>query len=182
MSLPVVAAIVAALVSVAATPAIARLAIALRLYDRPGDKRRIHTTPVPRLGGVAIFAAFTTALGIVYLLGSDEPTVHDASRLLWALCLGGGVSFLGGVFDDVRGIRPLVKLAAQTIGAVIAYAFGCRVETVGVASWVLPLGWASFPITLIWIVGVTNALNLIDGLDGLATGVALVALCTVTVA
>jgi UDP-GlcNAc:undecaprenyl-phosphate GlcNAc-1-phosphate transferase len=181
MSLPVVAVAVAMLVSVAVTPAIARLASALQWYDRPGDQRRVHTTPVPRLGGVAIFAAFATAMGVVYLIGQSWGH-QQVPRVLWALCLGGGMTFLAGVADDVREMRPLVKLAAQTIAAMIAYAFGCRVETIGLASWVFALGRTSLPITLIWIVGVTNAFNLIDGLDGLATGVALVALCTVTVA
>jgi UDP-GlcNAc:undecaprenyl-phosphate GlcNAc-1-phosphate transferase len=96
--------------------------------------------------------------------------------------IGGGLLLATGLIDDLRGISAPMKLLIQLIAAVLAYQFGFRIEVLSLGSAEFALGWLSLPLTLLWVVGVTNAFNLIDGLDGLATGVALVALATITFA
>ena len=97
-----------------------------------------------------------------------------------SIVLGGAILFTAGLIDDIRGLKPLSKLVAQCAAASLAYALGLRVEVLSVGNEAqIALGWLSLPLTVLWVVGVTNAFNLIDGLDGLATGVALVALGTI---
>jgi UDP-GlcNAc:undecaprenyl-phosphate GlcNAc-1-phosphate transferase len=131
----------------------------------PGGGRKIHHTPVPRLGGLAIYLGFTVAL--VALVRS--PFVP-------ALVLGGTLVFLLGVADDIRGINPWLKLAGQTAAATASALLGIRVEFL-TNPWdgIVLLGGLSLPVTVLWLVAITNAMNLIDGLDGLAAGVAAIA-------
>lgn len=166
-------------VSLLLTPVLVNIAHALRLYDHPTEVRRVHVTPIPRLGGVAVFGALAFTLiaagsGILPSYSLNDP------RLVWGIVLGGAVVFVAGLWDDLRGLSPAVKLGAQCVAAAVAFGFGFRIEVLGFGtSTEIALGWLSFPITLLWVVGVTNAFNLIDGLDGLATGIAIVALGTI---
>lgn len=173
---------VAVLAGALLTPLVIRMADMWAIYDAPLGDRRVHTEPLPRLGGVAIFAAAGLGLlasglaslgGLVAWSGSAE--------LFFGVLFGGGIVFATGLLDDVRGLRPITKFAAQLTGALVVYSYGFRLESLTLGSFDLHLGVLALPVTLLWIVGVTNAFNLIDGLDGLATGVALVGLATTLV-
>lgn len=173
--------VAALLASLLITPAVIRVAHARKLYDTPTDPRRVHTRPIPRLGGIAVFGA--TALGLLgaWLGGTAGlwlTTGYD--KFFLGILLGGSVLFATGLIDDLRGLRPSVKLVVQTAAALIVYFSGFEVSriTLGAESNLAIDAWLSPLITVLWIVGVTNAFNLIDGLDGLATGIALVALTT----
>lgn len=172
-----VAAFIAALVaSVAVTPSVIRLANRNGWYDQPGG-RRIHKRPVPRLGGIAVFAA--TLAGFLAAAGLGWRVAEHHWEFLAGILVGGAVLFTTGVVDDLRGLRPRTKLLAQLVAAGLVYAMGFRIEML--SFWPtadFSVGWLSLPLTLLWVVGVTNAFNLIDGLDGLATGIAIVALST----
>ena len=176
----VVAFLVAALSAAVITPLVIGGANRWHLFDAPDDTRHLHEHPVPRLGGVAVFIA--TMLGIASTLlyaPARQSLAADWHRFVLALLLGGTVLFAAGLVDDLRRIRPLAKIVAQCVAALIVAALGFRIEILGVGATVLNLGWLSIPVTILWIVAVTNAFNLIDGLDGLATGIAIVALTTV---
>ena len=171
---------VAALASVVITPIVVRVAGGLDIYDAPDEDRRVHTRPVPRIGGVAVFVASVLGLFAWVLVRAQGSGIsaHEWNFFFGAVS-GGAILFVAGLVDDVRGLRPVAKLVAQFVAAAVVYALGLRVEVLSLGNTSqLALGWLSFPLTLLWIVGVTNAFNLIDGLDGLATGIALVALTT----
>jgi UDP-GlcNAc:undecaprenyl-phosphate GlcNAc-1-phosphate transferase len=137
------------------------------------------------VGGVVVFVAML--LGLVVTAALDLATGGDLLRsnssYVAGIVVGTSLLFVTGLVDDIRGLTPLSKLLVQLLAASIAYFLGFQVLRIGFGpEFGIDLGWLSLPVTLIWIVGVTNAFNLIDGLDGLATGVALVALSTTAVA
>jgi len=164
MMTPLVAAATAAVLAFFFTPAVRAFARRVGVLDAPGA-RKVHQRATPRLGGVAVLPASMLALAVT----------HEPYAALAPLALGSLVVFGAGVYDDVRGLRPLAKLAAITAAAVIAMAGGIRIERFTLFSHTYELGMLWAPITLAWIVGVTNAFNLIDGLDGLAAGLTIVA-------
>jgi UDP-GlcNAc:undecaprenyl-phosphate/decaprenyl-phosphate GlcNAc-1-phosphate transferase len=172
----------ALLLSLLFTRATLRGAQQLSLYDSPADARRVHTRPVPRLGGVAIFAAVTGTVLLLQLAAGWWPRLQ--LPVLPPLLVAAGVlMFLTGLYDDVFPLRPWKKLALQVAAAVLAWSAGLRIEALSLSSdAALPLGALALPLTVLWIVAVANAINLIDGLDGLATGVAVIALLGVTAA
>jgi UDP-GlcNAc:undecaprenyl-phosphate/decaprenyl-phosphate GlcNAc-1-phosphate transferase len=162
------AAIVLALIL---TPGARALGRRLGIVDLPGQ-RKIHTTSVPRLGGVSVTLAAVLALAAATAAGGAD--VSDVQAWLPAL-LGGLIVFGVGLWDDLRPVRPLTKLAFQVAGAAVAVALGVRIDHVTLFGTTLALGLLGVPLTIAWIVGVTNAFNLMDGLDGLATGLAIIA-------
>jgi UDP-GlcNAc:undecaprenyl-phosphate GlcNAc-1-phosphate transferase len=175
--------LVAALASITIIPFVIHVAVGRELLDIPDETRRIHTRPVPRLGGVGVFIA--TALGLLAapLLGLGEELSPERQRFFTSILLGGAILFATGLVDDLRGVRPSAKLGAQCVAAVVVYLYGQQIQVVNLGPLVtVSLGWLSLPVTVLWIVGVTNAFNVIDNMDGLATGVALVALMTVLAA
>lgn len=165
------AALVAGLATNLMVPPVTRLAFALRALDHPGE-RKLQTGAVPRLGGVAI------ALGLA--LGGGGATIALWSRLgstisrneLLALAFGAGVVFLVGVIDDLVGVSCTRKFLFQLVAAwpLIHLGWSFEVLRLPIIGQV-DLGLLGGPLSLLWIVGVTNAINLIDGLDGLASGV-----------
>lgn len=160
--------------ALALTPVARRLALRLGVLDHARDARKVHRTPTPRLGGVAIVAAFYLALAVVLLLdgGARAGWLADAG-LAWAITAGGLTIAALGLRDDVKGVPPGTKLAVELAVAGLLYAAGLRVDAVALPLLgTFQLGGLSLPVTLLWTVGVTNAVNLIDGLDGLAAGVA----------
>lgn len=172
-----------AALSLVLTPFVIRHATRRGMVDAPAAGRRIHAQPVPRVGGVAVFSSVAIVLAIAATAAvmTDRLPAADL-RLLLGITLGAGLLFAIGLLDDLRELRPGTKLLAQCVAAAVAYAFGARIQHVGFGiqtQWPLALGALSLPLTLFWIVGVTNAYNLIDGLDGLATGIALIALVTI---
>jgi len=150
------------------TPIVRKIALAVGAVDRP-NARKVHSTIMPRLGGVAIYLGFVGALIVFRPLGDFE----------MGLLLGSTIIVAAGVLDDIWGLPPKLKLTAQIIAAAVLVSFGVKVEFVTYPfGGVIPLGILAVPITILWIIGVTNALNLIDGLDGLAAGTSFIAAVT----
>ena len=167
---------VAGLVAYGLTPLVRRRAIRLGMLDVNASARKVHTGDVPRLGGIALVVAFFTPLAGIFFRHNviGEAFFADWKRPL--AIFGGGLCIaLLGVVDDVRGLSAKAKFPVQFAVAAGVWWLGFRVGQVATPWGVLELGWASLPFTVLWIVGVVNAMNLIDGLDGLASGVALAA-------
>jgi UDP-GlcNAc:undecaprenyl-phosphate/decaprenyl-phosphate GlcNAc-1-phosphate transferase len=159
------------------TPAVRGLARRWHLVDAPGQ-RKIHTVSVPRVGGVAVALAMLLALALAAAGG--RVSVDDIRA--WLPILAGGVFVFGiGLWDDLRSLPAWVKLAVQLGGAGVTVALGVRIEHVTFFGVTLGLGLLALPLTVLWIVGLTNAFNLMDGLDGLATGLAIIAAATCAV-
>ena len=153
------------------TPLVARLARGIGMIDVP-DARRIHKCPVPRGGGIAVFLGFHSACAAVYLL-PWMPFATGISALWWWHFLVLSSLLLGvGFMDDLVSLKPWVKLAGQTLVAALAFACDMRVGKVLGFELAMPL---DFAVTVLWFLSIINAYNLIDGLDGLAAGLALIA-------
>ena len=161
--------VVAFVASILLTPLVKRLAYRLGAVDKP-NYRKVHDHVMPRLGGLAIFVAFL--IGVVILRPMDESMI--------AILIGSFVIIVTGVLDDMYEISPKAKLLGQTLAAAIVIFFGdIQIEFINLPfGGELNFGYLSIPLTLIWIIGITNAINLIDGLDGLAAGVSTIALLT----
>jgi UDP-GlcNAc:undecaprenyl-phosphate GlcNAc-1-phosphate transferase len=174
------------LLSAALVPFSVSLARRFGVLDHPGE-RKVHAGAMPRMGGVAVFAAFTSVVLAGYLvsphipevpwlrdvLGPTSEILQEAFRVkarLTGLLAGGAVVFLVGVLDDVLGRRfPAgFKAAGQAVAAVV-------VVTAGVRTSFLPYDWMNVVVTILWLVGMTNAFNFLDNMDGLSAGVAFVA-------
>jgi UDP-GlcNAc:undecaprenyl-phosphate GlcNAc-1-phosphate transferase len=168
---------VAAALALLLTRGVRTLARRWNLIDAPGQ-RKIHTVSVPRVGGVGVALAMVLALAVAAAAGR----VSAADVRAWLPVLAGGTVVLGvGLWDDLRPLPPWVKLAGQLAGAGVTVVLGVRIEHVTVFGVTLALGLLAVPLTLVWIVGLTNAFNLMDGLDGLATGLAIIAAATCAV-
>lgn len=160
-------------VSFASTPVAKKFAIKVGAIDVPDGVRRIHDHPIPRMGGLAIYLGFVVSV-ILFV---------DITHQIRGILLGSVVIVATGAVDDVMSLNAWVKLALQTVAAVIAVANDVVIEVLrnpalfngeeGVI-----LGALSIPVTVLWIVGITNSVNLIDGLDGLAVGVSTIASIT----
>lgn len=167
-----IAFLVAFAVALLVTPQTKKLAIRLGVYDKP-DARKVHKGLMTRLGGLGIFAGFVCGF-ILY---------GDFSRPMMGLLAGSAFVTMVGFYDDIKNISPKLKLLGQIIAAVILMVFGLRLEffTIPFTDSIIDLGIFSYPLTLLWVVGVCNAVNLIDGLDGLASGVSAVAALSIGV-
>lgn len=157
------------------TPMVIRFASRIGIVDRPNE-RKIHTTPIPRLGGASIYLGFVLAMAFAILFAAMF-NVHLKLMPIFGLWIAGTIVFFVGVVDDIRGLKSLTKLAWQIIAAAIAVYFGVGINFIsnpfnGLLHLPLIIG---VPLTLLWLTGMTNAINLIDGLDGLAAGVTAIA-------
>ena len=136
----------------------------------------MHSSPLPRLGGVAIFFSFVGCMGIAALWSLRHPEEHspDFLRAMVTILIPASLVFLLGVYDDLRGVGPYVKFGVQGIAATLLYAGGLRIVNIPVVfgDRTLP-GHLGLILTVVWVLAITNAFNLIDGLDGLAAGSAL---------
>lgn len=165
----VVALLSAFVIAYLTTPLVIKLAFKIGATDKP-DARKVHYDIMPRLGGLSIFLAFT--IPMIFIIDKGP------SPFLGVL-IGAVIILLTGLLDDVYQLSARVKLVGQVIAAGVAIYFGVMVHFVtNPFDGLLNLGWLSIPVTLLWIVGVTNAINLIDGLDGLAGGVSAIAAAT----
>lgn len=171
---------VSALGSVLLVPLVRRVALRGGAVDVP-DARRVLTVPTPRLGGVAIFLAATLAIGLFAALG--QISLAQAPPGVTAFLVGSLIVVGVGAVDDFRPLRPHVKLAAEVAAALVVVVAGrCRIVGISVPGRdAMFLGSAAVPVTVAWIVLVTNAVNLIDGIDGLAAGTSAIALLTIAV-
>lgn len=148
-----------------------KFAVAVEALDYPGH-RKVHVGPVPRLGGLAIGFGLVFGTGSVVFLMWDEWSSPIQRPSLVALGLGTGLIFLVGLVDDLVGVSAIKKLAMELIAAALVVNAGWKFQLLGYPGGHLELSpLASVALTMLWIVAVTNAINLIDGLDGLASGV-----------
>ena len=167
LALQMLAAMAAAVaISFLSTPLVKTLAYKVGAIDVPKDNRRMHKVPIPRLGGLAIFLAFLLSALIF----------ADIDRQLQGILLGSVIIVVLGALDDVLALKALPKLIVQILAAGVAVYHGCVIQFISnpnvfSSATYVNLGWLSVPITIIWIVAITNAVNFIDGLDGLAVGV-----------
>ncbi len=171
---------VALVVSLVITPVVMALARRVGAVDDPkkdnNPERRMHSRPIPRMGGLAIFLGFLLS-SLIFVPMNDQ---------FRGMLLGAVVIVVLGIFDDIYDLRAQFKLAIQVVAALIAVLSGNLIETLSNPNifsqnpyW--DLGWLAYPVTIIWIVAITNAVNLIDGLDGLACGVSTISSMTLLV-
>lgn len=155
-------------------PIVRRFAYMVGKVDQP-SARKIHKDPIPRMGGIAIcMGCFLSLLGIEYLHPGYFSMMPDAWQ---GMVVGGLMIFLVGLMDDLYDLRPKVKLLGQILAASTAFWLGVKVAFISnpLGGMILFPPWLSFLITVIWLVAITNTINLIDGLDGLAAGVSTIA-------
>ena len=170
------AAAVAFAIAYLMTPPVKRFAEAVGAMDVPKDERRVHDHPIPRMGGLAIFLGFVLSL-LLFV---------DMSTQVMGLLLGTVIIAVMGALDDIMNLNAWIKLAGQILAAGVAIRCGIVVDAI---SNFTPAGgttflntyWRAIPVTVIWIVACTNAVNLIDGLDGLAVGVSTISSLTMLV-
>jgi len=162
----------ALLASFVVTPLVINFAFKIGALDIPKDDRRVHKVPVPLIGGLAIYIAFIATV-IIY---------KPLDRQIIGLMAGGTFITISGFVDDIRPLKARTKLVLQIIGALILVYSGTTIEFItnpfDRITGMMDIGWLSIPATIFWIVGITNAFNLIDGLDGLAAGVASISCLT----
>ena len=166
----------AAIVAFITTPVVRTLAFRVGAVDVPRDNRRMHNHPIPRMGGLAIFFGFI--LSALIFVPLDAP--------LRGMLMGAVIIVILGIFDDIYALPALPKLLVQIAAATVAVLMGNQIEVLSNPNifssnpyW--DLGFLSIPISVFWIVGITNAVNLIDGLDGLACGVSTISSMTMLV-
>lgn len=169
-----VLALVSIIISAILTPIIKKLAVKINVIDIPKDNRRIHKKPIPLIGGLAIYFSFVLTL----MLKTGELSKSEIGILIGATIIA-----LGGFLDDKFEIRPWQKLLFQITAALALTIYGVRIvwitNPISSTELYISIGLFSVPLTVVWVVGITNALNLIDGLDGLAAGVAFISAVTI---
>ena len=168
--------VAAAILSLITTPVVRSLAFRVGAVDVPKASRRMHSRPIPRMGGLAIFLGFLLST-LVFLPLNEE---------LRGMLLGSVIIVILGIFDDIYALPAKPKFLVQILAALVAATSGNCVEFLSNPNifssepyW--ELGWFSIPFSVLWIVGITNAVNLIDGLDGLACGVSTISASTLLV-
>ncbi|MCP4398072.1 MAG: undecaprenyl/decaprenyl-phosphate alpha-N-acetylglucosaminyl 1-phosphate transferase, partial [bacterium] len=168
-------------ISVIVTPVIRKICQKNSILDLPTIPRKIHTHPTPRLGGIAIYVAFFIPLFASLIIdGVSSELFRQNFDLLLSLFATSTLVFVLGVYDDIRGTTVVQKFSVQILAAVIIYFLGFKIDVIAmpfVDS--LQLGILGLPVTILWIVGVTNAINFTDGIDGLACGVGFFSVSTI---
>ena len=172
MTVYVWAFVIALIVTYICTPLVRTLAVKIGAIDAP-DARKVHQVSIPRLGGLAIYIGYMVSL--LY-------SVKDISSVK-GLLIGSVILVAVGIWDDVKQIGPKTKLLGQIVAALMLPIFDDAIHFISIGDHMLYLEYLSIPLTVFWIVGFTNIVNLIDGLDGLAAGISLIAciaICIVT--
>lgn len=168
--------LIALFVALIATPAVIVLAAKTGAMDAP-DARKVHKGPMPRIGGLAIYCGFMVA--ILTMLNFAELTQEVANGVI-GLLLGGTLIVIIGLIDDYKNLPAKVKLLGQILAACVVVYFDVRIDVItDPFGDYLYLEYLAAPATVFWIVGLTNTVNLIDGLDGLAAGVSTIASITI---
>ena len=179
--------VISCVATVILTPFSIRLAFKLGAVDVPKDERRVHSKPMPRIGGLSFIVGFFISTLIMFLLCNIDRTVNFKDINIWGFYLGAIVIAIVGLLDDInvsqKGLKPIVKLAGQILAAICVVASGARIMYINIP-FLEMYGLndvLSIIITIGWVVGVTNAINLLDGLDGLAGGVSAIAVLSLTI-
>lgn len=176
--------VIALILALSLTPLVKRFAFKIGAIDKP-NYRKVHTRIMPRLGGLAIYAAFIVAVLAVLPFVPERMLSSYDLNLIFSIMAGGTIIVLLGALDDRIELSAKIKLLGQIAAAcVVVFGFGVKIDLVNVpfGATMQPIAdWLSIPLTILWIVGVTNAINLIDGLDGLAAGVSGIAIATILV-
>jgi len=167
---------VAFLGSLALTPLASRLALRFGFVDVPHERRHVHQTSIPRLGGVALFLPFLAAVGLSLVLPLQRQDPLELHRLT-GLLIGSAIAFGLGVYDDKRELGPAPQFVVQFIAAAVAVYYGITIGEIanpfgGIIAFSVPVTVA---LTLFWVLGMMNTVNWRDGLDGLAGGVTIIA-------
>ncbi len=142
----------------------------------PTQERHLHSSPLPRLGGVAIFLSFSSCMVVAMVWALYHPRMHAtfSIRTMLTILAPASLVFLLGVYDDIRGVGPYFKFSVQGVAATMLFIGGLRIVNIPVVFGSHSLPWfVGLPLTIVWVLAITNAFNLIDGLDGLAAGSAL---------
>lgn len=160
MNLLLAAGLLSLLSALCWTPLMRRVALRADIMDHPDARLKHHTAPTPYLGGVAVFAAFVMTVGML---------VDFRAARISGLLLSGSVVLLTGVIDDLRALTPFQKVMGQVLAALILVKSGWSIRSIA-----LPEGFV-VPLTVLWLLAMTNAFNVIDVMDGLASGVAAIA-------
>jgi UDP-GlcNAc:undecaprenyl-phosphate GlcNAc-1-phosphate transferase len=170
--------LIATIASLVTTPLIRRLCERYKLLDVPLDGRRIHRKAVPRLGGIALYLSCLSTLSLLWFWDNLlTQTLSGMKSEILTLLIPATLVLLLGAYDDLRGANAVVKFVGLGLIATVFYAMGGRIDALSIplfGSVHLP-ALVSFVVTVVWLVGIANAFNLIDGLDGLASGAALFA-------
>jgi UDP-GlcNAc:undecaprenyl-phosphate/decaprenyl-phosphate GlcNAc-1-phosphate transferase len=154
-------------------PDVKTLGLKLGIVDQP-NSRKIHKDPVVRVGGVSIFAGTITALSIIWLLGGFSAFEPSKVNELWVVIIGSILFFGIGFADDLFNLTPVSRLLMQVAVAAGCWYLGVRIEFLSLPFYsysLVQIYWLSLPVTVVWLVGMANAINWIDGVDGLAAGV-----------
>ena len=158
------------------TRQVRRLAVAHGWLAVPTVDRHLHRMPIPRLGGIAIFLAFLLSVAMALLVNARFHKLPDglSAHHLLTILIPGLLIFLLGVFDDLRNLGPYVKFSVQTLAGGMLFVGGLRILDLPIIFGAHQFPWfVGLPLTILWVLAITNAFNLIDGLDGLAAGSAL---------
>lgn len=165
--------LIAAVISALITPLVKKFAVTVGAVDVPKDKRRMHHKPIPRLGGLAIFIAFSVSVIVLHSI-YDKMVVETP---YFGIAIGSLMIVILGIVDDIHALPAIPKFLVQLLAAGVAAYFGCRISRISNpiitsdATYLELPTWLSFGVSVIWIVAITNAVNFIDGLDGLASGI-----------
>lgn len=168
--------LLAGMVSFASTPLVKALSVKVGAVDVPKDGRRMHDHPIPRMGGLAIFFGFLVSVLLFVPLDTEKQ----------GMLLGAVIIVVLGMLDDKYALPAKPKFLVQIVAALIAVLAGNRIEVLSnpnifSSNPVWQLGWLAYPVTVIWIVAITNSVNFIDGLDGLACGVSTISAATMLI-
>jgi len=175
---------IALIIALLITPLVKKFAFLVGAIDVP-NQRKVHTRIMPRMGGLAIYLAFVISFFAIINFIPEGTLLGRDLNLLKAILVGGTIIIITGAFDDRFELSAKLKFVLQIIAAcIVVFGFNISIEFVS-----LPFGenmqqindWIGIPVTILWIVGVTNAINLIDGLDGLASGVSGIAIGTILI-
>lgn len=177
-----IAFLIAFIISMMLTPYTIRVAEKIGAVDVPKDKRRMHTREMPKFGGPAVIIGFLVSVFYLLIVMSLEKSLNLFTEELYGqkligLFLGILIITIIGILDDTKTLKPLQKLIGQVLAALVVIAFGTKIEQITIP-FLYQVGLSdafSVILTLLWIVGITNAINLIDGLDGLSSGITLIA-------
>jgi UDP-GlcNAc:undecaprenyl-phosphate/decaprenyl-phosphate GlcNAc-1-phosphate transferase len=168
---------VATVTSASLTPLVRNIAVRRGALDQASGGRKVHVRPTPRLGGIAIVAAFLLPLIALFFVDSEIGRRFYGSQLQSLGMLVGGIAIAAlGIYDDLKGANAKLKFLVQFGVALVMYWCGFQINRIATPFGMdIELGALALPFTMLWIAGVINAVNLIDGLDGLAGGIALIA-------